>query len=197
MPHRSTHDSVFLLQCVHDAAKRRRQPLYTAFLDLRHAFDSVSHVKLLEVLRQQGVPEVWLALIGSLLADRKTIIGDAAIDIERGTPQGSPLSPLLFIVFMEPLIQLLRERSRGVELAPATRLRSLHFADDTGLVASSLNDLQAMLDVCSAWALDMGMTFNASNFQHSKTRNKTASHREKQQGCSCFWTISACRPSKA
>ena len=71
-------------------------------------------------------------------------------------------SPLLFILLVEPLIGLLRERTSGVELAPGTRLRSLHFADDGSLLASNLNDLQAMLDVCSAWALDMGMAFNAS-----------------------------------
>jgi hypothetical protein len=49
-----------------------------------------------------------------------------------------------------------------VELSLANKLCSLLFADDICLVASSLEDLQVMLDVCSAWATDMGMAFNAS-----------------------------------
>jgi hypothetical protein len=39
--------------------------------------------------------------------------------------------------------------------------RCLLFADDTCLAASSLSDLQRVLDVCSQWAAEVGVVSNA------------------------------------
>jgi len=154
MTERSTYDSLFLLQSLQDGAQKLKQPLYTAFLDVKKAFDSVSHKRLLRTIAGQGVPDVWVAVIHHLLSERCTHLGDMEVPIQRGTPQGSPLSPLLFILFMEPLISKLRARSRGVELAPQAFIRCLLFADDVCLTASSLGDLQRMLDICSEWAAE-------------------------------------------
>jgi hypothetical protein len=162
MTERSTYDSIFLLQSLQDGARHLRQPLYTAFLDVKKAFDSVSHRRLLRVLSAQGVPDFWVGLIHCLLTDRYTTLGDVEVPIERGTPQGSPLSPLLFILFMEPLIKYLRAGSVGVELSPGTFLQCLLFADDICLVASSLEDLQRMLDLCTKWAVETRMVFNTT-----------------------------------
>jgi hypothetical protein len=158
--HRSTYDSIFLLQSLQDGAKKHKEPLYAAFLDVKKAFDSVSHRKLLRTLANQGVPDAWVGLVHHLLSDRCTFLGDMEVPIERGTPQGSPLSPLLFILFMEPLIDRLRAGSVGVKLTDAELIRCLLFADDICLVASSLEDLQRMLDICSQWAAEVQMVFN-------------------------------------
>jgi hypothetical protein len=40
--YRSTYDSTFLLQSLRDGAKQHSEPLYTAFLGVKKAFDSVS-----------------------------------------------------------------------------------------------------------------------------------------------------------
>jgi hypothetical protein len=161
MTYRSTYGSIFLLQSLHDGAKQHSEPLYTAFLDVKKAFDGVSHRKLLRVLLSQGVPQAWVGLVHELLVDRCTFLGDMPVPIQRGTPQGSPLSPLLFILFMEPLIERLRAGSEGVELCAGKEfIRCLLFADDICLTASSLEDLQRMLDICSQWATDMAMAFN-------------------------------------
>jgi hypothetical protein len=72
-----------------------------------------------------------------------------------------PLSPLLFILFTEPLTERLRARSTGVELCAHQEFtRCLLFADDTCLVASSVSDLQRTLDVCSQWATEVAVVFN-------------------------------------
>lgn len=160
MTHRSTYDSIFLLQSLKDGARARKQSLYTAFLDVKKAFDSVSHQRLLRVAASQGVPPLWIGVIHKLLVDRCTFLGDMEVPIQRGTPQGSPLSPLLFILFMEPLIARLRAQAVGVELSPGTFIRCLLFADDICLTASSLEDLQRMLNVCSDWAKEAAMIFN-------------------------------------
>jgi hypothetical protein len=151
----------FLLQSLQDGAKQHKEPLYTAFLDVKKAFDSVSHSKLLRVLSQQGVPHAWVGLAHHLLSDRCTFLGDTAVPTERGTPQGPPLSPLLFTLFVEPLTERLRARSTGVELCAREHFtRCLLLADDTCLVASSPSDLQRTLDVCSQWAAEVAVVFN-------------------------------------
>jgi hypothetical protein len=131
------------------------------FLDLRKAFDTVSHKKFLRLMRVKGAPEEWVMQLGKMLAGRRMKLFDALINLEVGTAQGSPISPLLFILFMNPLIERLRA-CRGVQFAAQAFIRCLLFADDVCLTVESLEDLAQMLRICEEWAQEFGMSFNAS-----------------------------------
>jgi len=152
---------VFLLQTLRDGQKTRKEKLYTAFLDIRKAFDTVNHKKLLRVLQEKGTPQNYIQALRNMLYDRKVSLGDEIIKMMQGTPQGSPSSPLLFILFIDPLIVRLRECA-GVPLTADKSLQSLFFADDIALCAETITDLQRMLEICDAWAAEYGITFNAS-----------------------------------
>ena len=138
-------------------------PLITAdsiYLDIRKAFDSVSHSKVLGKL--------WTChLTGSLwhffkcyLTDRKQrVIVDGEVSrwlpVTSGVPQGSILGPLLFIIYINDL--------------PTALYFSVSylFADDTKCCKAimSLNDatsLQADLDNLSEWCQENDMSFNAT-----------------------------------
>ena len=101
------------------------------FLDLKKAFDSVSHQILLEKLKYYGVKGVALKLFQSYLSNRRQLTGIedcvSVLDlIEWGVPQGSVLGPLLFLIFIN-------------DIPHASDLGTWLFADDTALMSSASN----------------------------------------------------------
>lgn len=71
----------------------------------------------------------------------------------RGVFQGSPLSPYLFNIFVDALLE---EHNRGANLTP----RSLFYADDGTLLATSSAEIQRLLNVVASWSARIRMTLN-------------------------------------
>ena len=89
-------------------AKDEKKEILILLYDLSAAFDTVSHYILLEKLCLYGFDNFAVKWTKSYLEDRKqkvTVAGkfSSAVKVNRGTPQGSRLSPLLFIILMADL----------------------------------------------------------------------------------------------
>ncbi|KAG4272698.1 hypothetical protein FPRO04_10440 [Fusarium proliferatum] len=77
-------------------------------LDITGAYDRVDRVKLMRILQETGLPEWMLSFIWSFLTDRITDMRlpdftSSSFWVNMGIPQGSPLSPILFLFFSMPI----------------------------------------------------------------------------------------------
>ena len=76
------------------------------FLDLEKAFDRVPRGVLWGVLREYGVPDPLIRAVGSLYSRCQSLVRIAGsksslFPVGVGLRQGCPLSPILFITFMD------------------------------------------------------------------------------------------------
>jgi hypothetical protein len=86
-------------------------------LDVKGAFDGVLPGRLVYRLRLQGWPDNLVYWIASFMTGRSVQIrldGEVGpiIDILCGLPQGSPISPILFMLYLAPLFRLRRSKTR-------------------------------------------------------------------------------------
>ena len=130
-------------------------------LDLTGAFDTVNHEWLEATLMGQGWPRWVTRWVASFLKDRVATLSfddwvSEEVAVPAGVPQGSPISPLLFYLFMVPLYNRLRA-VRG--------LATVGFADDTNLLACGTETAQCVATleegwaICEAWATERAMAF--------------------------------------
>ena len=73
--------------------------------------------------------------------------------------QGCPLSPILFNIALEGLLQHLTSSGLGYTIAESS-LNSLAYADDLCVMAASRPQFQTLLNRCSAFTSWAGLTFN-------------------------------------
>ncbi|RAL59630.1 hypothetical protein DID88_006489 [Monilinia fructigena] len=88
-------------------ARKREVTLVT--MDVQGAFDALLPRRLLKRMQDQGWPVPLLKMIRSFLQERKVMVRleDAYTDESRvqcGTPQGSPLSPVLYMLYLAELL---------------------------------------------------------------------------------------------
>ncbi|KAK3550852.1 hypothetical protein QTP70_006160 [Hemibagrus guttatus] len=141
------------------------QPVHMCFVDLEKAFDRVPHGILWEVLWEYGVRDPLLRDVRSLYNRSRSLVRIAScksdlFPVHVGLRQGCPLSPVLFIVFMDRISR----RSQGLEGVRFGdhRVSSLIFADDVVLLVSSGLDLQHALGRFAAECEAAGMRVSTS-----------------------------------
>ncbi|KAK3561342.1 hypothetical protein QTP86_030646 [Hemibagrus guttatus] len=164
-PSRGTLDQLYTLHRVLEGLWEFAQLVHMCFVDLEKAFDRVPRGILWEVLWEYGVHGPLLRAVWSLYNRSRSLVRIAScksdlFPVHVGLRQGCPLSPVLFIVFMDRISR----RSQGLEGVRFGdhRISSLIFADDVVLLAPSSLDLQHALGHFAAECEAAGMRVSTS-----------------------------------
>ena len=152
-------------------------------LNVAGAFDNVSHIRLIHNMRKRGIDRCTLGLIEGFLASRTTQIkmGTCTSDslaTSTGIPQGSPLSPILYLFYNTDLLEICQN--------PQLNATSGGYIDDVSILTHSTTTeencrkLQVLYSGCKDWARK-----HASKFAPKKYKLLHLTRRPKRFNTRC------------
>src|SRR5579859_383311 len=129
-PGRTGEDAMVLLEEKITHAWKEEDVYSVVFMDVAGAFNNVHRKRLLYDLRKRRIPEFIVRWVESFLSDRTmhlrfNRIDSERIQIEAGVPQGSSISPILYLFYNADLLEI-----PGSMEAPERRRSSWGFIDD-------------------------------------------------------------------
>ena len=106
---RGTVDMIFAARQLQEKCWEQHQDLYTTFVDLTKAFDTVSHAGLWNIMAKYGCPDKFIALVRQFhdgMLVRVTDDGDSSepVAVTNGAKQGCVLAPTLFSIMFSAML---------------------------------------------------------------------------------------------
>jgi len=178
LPGLSTYDAVLTLFNNVKTLQRLRLKVSSLFLDIKAGFDNVNNSTLARILREGGIPHYLVSWVSSFLGERScTLVFQGApgtpAPVNVGAPQGSPISPLLFLLYVSPLHFKVPQ---GLMIS---------YVDDFALTAASpsyrgnIRRLQKLFEKLEAKARRIGVSFSVAKTEliHWRTPSQRNSPR--------------------
>lgn len=101
-------------------------------IDIKGAFDHMSHFSVVSSMREKGLCENLVAVIADYLSGRSCSYGGVTRHLDRGCPQGSVLGPLLWNISYDSVLKMLRDKGLFFSC----------FADDTIIIVEDHDPIQ-------------------------------------------------------
>ena len=115
------------------------------------AFDTVPHSRLLDVLKFYSVTDPVLSWIEAFLSNRKQRVMVNGVpsswyDVVSSIPQGSVLGPVLFVVFINTIVDTIKESEVSLFADDAKLYKGIFSEQDCVLLQTDLNNANGWSD---------------------------------------------------
>lgn len=168
---RCAQESVRILVDTLELHEERKDQLHIAALDNSGAFDWVHRDTLYKILDYYGLTQIsqWIRHLYTGTAIRYEGNGmTVGVPMEEGIHQGCPLSPILYVLYLNPLLIFLKNSTNitGYKMPNVTEsLKLVAHMDDVTLLGQTKDDLERAIAVVHDYANRTGIKIN-----HEKTQ---------------------------
>ena len=174
--HSGCANALYTVQQVVNYYNERGSTIYMAALDASKAFDRINHSTLINKLVSRNMPQCvtdvivnWYSKLHA--AVRWNGILSHEFNLHCGVRQGGVLSPILFNLYMNDLIDQLDKGKFGCCLNDVY-VGCTMYADDILLLSASVVCLQSMLDRCCEYGKLHDIVFNCKKTVCMKVGSK-------------------------
>ena len=161
-----------------DHFNRSGSDVFGALLDCSKAFDMVEWVILFKVLIKRKVAFVYLRVLLHIYCEQSCDVQwngkmSYRFGVKNGVRQGAVSSPILFGIYADRLIELLRESRIGCTIG-SFYYGVMVYADDIILLSPSRLGLQAMINICQKFASENNLKFSTKCLHFSRKKLELA-----------------------
>lgn len=162
-----TREALFALNVMCQRCLDMNQNIYMCFIDYNKAFDKVRHDHLMRLLVEKSLDKRDIRIISKIYYNQKANIRieqetTEEIEIKKGVRQGCILSPILFNLYSEDIInRALSEQDIGIKIN-GIPINNLRYADDTVVIAETPEDLQILINRIVECSEEYGLSLNIS-----------------------------------
>ena len=159
---KSTTDCVFLLHAIISKVLNSGEKLFYCFIDYEKCFDKVDRLFLWQKLIKENVSCKFIRAVKSMYSTVKLCIKyknsfSQFFDSHIGLKQGDPSSPILFMLFVNDMIDCINSNINDIFTIDELKLFIILFADDQVVFAKSAHALQLLLNdienYCTTWGI--------------------------------------------
>lgn len=167
LPGRLIDDNIRLVQSIIDENQgSETEGVYLLFIDQEKAYDRVDHKFLWRLLKQVGLPEPIRHAIKALYANVKLKVmvngfASKPFPVRSGVRQGDPLSCILYVLFLEPLIRKIQTSEiEGITIPNSAPIKAVCYADDTVLVLKNQTEVDLARSILQDFCEGTGAQIN-------------------------------------
>jgi reverse transcriptase-like protein len=180
---RSAIDAIMLLlhYIQQQKAARKSNITTTILLDIKGAFDYISKPKLLEILRSLQLPETFCSWVSAFLTGRRIqLLFDGQIQqqkmaVSTGIPQGSPISPILFLIYIRNIAtKASKAKAKEAKGLQMSYMDDFSYSVSSTSAAKNCRALATIFQELMASAAENGAEFAAEKTEliHFSTRRQ-------------------------